>query len=112
MTIYTDIKELVINEAPHGSGINYDYENFHQNKERVTFCNSYDIMNECGYYEGAIPFKVIVDKYLSVKIIFRGLNRRGRYLVDKYMLREYLEDIYNNFVWSAIGKYSLEKMFK
>lgn len=112
MTIYTNIEELIENEAPHGSGINYNYDNFHHNKERVTFCNCYDVMNENGYYEGAIPFKVIIDKYLDVKIIFRGLNNRGRYLVNKTMLREYLEDTYADFVQSAIARYSLEEMFK
>ena len=50
MTIYTNIEELIENEAPHGSGINYNYDNFHHNKERVTFCNCYDLMDENGYY--------------------------------------------------------------
>ena len=112
MKIYVNIEELVNNEAPHGSGINYNYENFHQNKERATFCNSFDLMDENGFYEGAIPFKVIVDRYNGVKIIFRGLTRHGRYLASKHMLREYLEDVYNDFVRSAIARYSLEEMFK
>ena len=112
MTIYTNIEELIENEAPHGSGINYNYDNFHHNKERVTFCNCYDLMDENGYYEAVIPFKVIIDKYLDVKILFRGLNNHGRYLVNKAMLREYLEDTYANFVQSAIARYSLEEMFK
>ena len=112
MIIYTTIEELVNNEAPHGSGINGEYENFHQNKERVTFCNCYDLMDENGYYDCVIPFKVIIDKYFGVKIIFRGLNNHGRYMVNKYMLREYLEDVYGDFIQSAIARYSLEVMFK
>lgn len=28
MTIYKNIEELIENEAPHGSGIDYDYTNF------------------------------------------------------------------------------------
>lgn len=112
MIIYTTIEELVNNEAPHGSGINYDYDNFHQNKERVTFSNNFDLMDDNGFYIGVIPFKVIVDKYFDVKIIFRGLNNHGRYIANKYMLREYLEDVYANFIQSAIARYSLEEMFK
>lgn len=112
MKIYVDIEELVNNEAPHGSGINYNYENFHQNGERVTFCNAFDLMDENGFYEAAIPFKVIVDRFNGVKIIFRGLNGHGRYLTNKYALREYLEDVYSDFIHSAIARYSLEEMFK
>ena len=41
MTIYTNIEELIENEAPHGSGINYDYDNFRQSKKRVSFSNYY-----------------------------------------------------------------------
>ena len=112
MKIYTNIEDLINNEAPHGSGINYDYDNFHQNKERVTFNNNFDLMDEDGFYIGVIPFKVIVDKYFGVKIIFRGLNNHGRYITNKYMLREYLEDVYGDFIQSAIARYSLEEMFK
>lgn len=112
MKIYNEIENLIVNEAPHGSGINYEYENFHQNKERVTFCNYFDLMDENGFYIGVIPFKVIIDKYHDVKIIFRGLNHHGRYLTNKYMLRDYLEDVYSDFVHSAIARYSLEEMFK
>ena len=112
MKIYTDIEELIVNEAPHGNGINYRYENFHQNKERITFCNGYDLMDENGFYEAEIPFKVIIDRLGGVKIIFRGLTRHGRYLITKYDLREYLEDVYSDFARSAIARYSLEEMFK
>lgn len=112
MTIYTNIEELIENEAPHGSGINYEYDNFHQSKKRVSFCNYFDLMDENGNYEGAIPFKVIIDKYLDVKIMFTGLTSHGRYLANKAMLKEYLEDTYADFVQSAIARYSLEEMFK
>lgn len=113
MTIYKNIEELIENEAPHGSGINYDYTNFKKyGKQKVTFENAYDLINEYGYYEGAIPFKVTIDKYLDVKITFLGLSNHGRYLVQREDLKDYLEQIYADFVQSAIARYSLEEILK
>jgi len=113
MTIYKNIEELINNEAPHGSGIDYDYTNFKKyGRQKVTFENAFHVMDEYGYYDCIVPFKVTIDKYNDVKINFIGLNNHGRYMVKKTYLREYLEDTYANFVQSAIARYSLEEILK
>lgn len=113
MTIYKNIEELIKNEAPHGSGIDYDYTNFKKyGRQKVTFENAFHVMDDNGYYDCIIPFKVTIDKFLDVKITFLGLNNHGWYMVKKTYLREYLENTYANFVQSAIARYSLEEILK
>ena len=84
-----------IGSLPHGSGIDADYS-VEEKKDVYIVTNEYHCMNESGYYDGWIPFKLIIPKKnpTDFKLQFTGLNGAGWYRVYKYMLRDYLEELY------------------
>lgn len=94
------LENIIEKTAPSGSGIDYDYENIRiehysrDNDNKIIFENAYHCMNENGYYDGIIPFRVVIGSDLMPVIHFIGLNNAGKYRVNKYFLREYLEDVY------------------
>lgn len=53
----------ILNDLPHGSGIDckWSYNTF--DNGNVTFFNSYHVMNECGYYDGWENFSVRVFRH-------------------------------------------------
>lgn len=108
----SEIADFIKEEAPHGSGINYDYENVRISHNRLLFENAFDCMDENGFYDGAIPFRVSVGYDLIPNIHFVGLNGAGWYRVYKYSLREYLEYVYHDFFQSAIARYSMLDIIK
>lgn len=87
--------------APHGSGIDYDYTNIRYNSYKMISMEcAYHLMDENGFYDSVIPFRVTIDRDLKVKVQFLGLNNHGWYKVRvKYpFLREDLINEYQYFV--------------
>lgn len=95
-----ELEEVIRNTAPHGSGINYGYNSIRvehyskDNENKIIFENAYHCMDDNGYYDGIIPFRVVIGADLTPAIHFVGLTSAGKYRVNKYDLRPYLEDIY------------------
>jgi len=82
-------------DLPHGSGIDADW--FIEDKENTYHCfNQFHCMDENGFYDGWIPFQLVLPKNnpKDFKLHFNGLNGRGWYRVYRYNLREYLEDLF------------------
>lgn len=95
-----NLENIIEKTAPHGSGIDYDYNSIRvehysrDNQNKVIFENAYHCMDENGFYDGIIPFRVVIGSDLTPVIRFVKLNNAGRYRVTKYYIREYLEDVY------------------
>lgn len=95
-----ELEEVIKSTAPHGSGINYDYNSVRvehyskDNQNKIIFENAYHCMNEAGFYDGIIPFRVVIGADLSPVVHFVGLTSAGKYRVRKYDLRPYLEETY------------------
>ena len=83
--------ESMIDELPHGSGIDYDW--FADVTERRIYAyNSYHAMDEMGGYCHSYDFKVIFNRknhnLFDVKMLGRELKCCG------YGLRSYLDDLF------------------
>jgi len=81
----------IFGSLPHGSGIDGSwYLSFYKNT--YVFHGEYHTMNECGYYDGWVYFKIVIKwpDWQKFKLTF---NSGSHYLESKYMLREYLEEI-------------------
>ena len=87
--------KVIKNVLPRGSGVNYDYE-IRVVGSRLYVSNSYDVMNENGIYVGALPFTVCYKSGKLAYIQFNGLTPRGYYIANKYAIKEYLYDLYND----------------
>jgi hypothetical protein len=76
----------------HGSGINYNWD-IEETGTSFRASNQYDTMDEAGYYDVAVPFTIIFPKNESMgefKLQFESGFHKD---VEKYTLREYLEDV-------------------
>ena len=86
--------------APHGSGINYDYTLYLTDKELVV-CNTYDCMNEKGFYDGIIDFSVYIPMVKPSDFTLRFRNTRAnKNSIGKYgfCIKEYLEILYSDWL--------------
>ena len=85
--------ELFIEELPHGSGIDYNWEYIEHRNGKVTFKNWYHSMDEWGGYDGIMPFKFTVfynhikDQFDFNRIVCNENTRKSF-----FGLKEYLED--------------------
>lgn len=108
--------EFIYNNAPHGSGIDYDYNNIRvehysiDNENKVIFENAFHCMNENGFYDGILPFRVVIGQNIVPVIKFIGLNSSEWNRVRKYDVRSYLEDVY--YEWANNSEYLLELLIK
>jgi hypothetical protein len=93
---YRDIEKIVKNYLPYGSGIDsgvtFDFGNSTSNK--LVFDSSYHCMNDNGYYDGWIDFRVILKPSLQfgfvMQIIGRFSDRHYKYeSVRDYMYEEF-----------------------
>jgi len=86
------IKEW-IDTLPHGSGINFDYwiDMDNSGDNQIVFGNSWDYMNDNGYYDGVIDFKVKVTPSLSFGFNLLITGNFGKH----QDIKEYLYDTYN-----------------
>lgn len=53
-------KENLLNLLPHGSGIDFNWEIIRHKNGNITAKNYFHAMNEYGYYDGIMPFKVLI----------------------------------------------------
>ena len=86
--------------APHGSGINYDYTLYLTDKELVV-CNTYDCMNENGFYDGIIDFSVYIPMVKPSDFTIRFRNTKANTnSIRKYgfFIKEYLEMLYSDWL--------------
>jgi hypothetical protein len=90
------IQEELINCLPHGSGIDCNWESS-VTRNYLNFHNSFQAMNDSGFYVGYADFTVklpLVDKCViwnEFDIEFNGHN--SRYIAARYDLYDYLIDI-------------------
>ena len=79
---------------PHGSGIDSDWY-FEEKENKIIASCSYHCMDDVGYYDGWVDFSLTIPKNnpenfkLTFHTDYNGWNR-----IYKYMLRDYLEDIF------------------
>ena len=107
MPYYIDLfetEERVFDTLPHGSGIDDTWQVKATNKYYVCNC-AYHVMDDNGFYVGWAPFTLRIpleDDPLKFKLSFSG--RDGSYLARKYDLREYLEDLFAEWVLENMSK--------
>jgi hypothetical protein len=79
---------------PHGSGIDATWE-VERTKNHIICRNSYHCMDEYGYYDGWIDFSLKIPKKNPEDFdLHFHTDSAGWYRVGKYMLRQYLEDLF------------------
>lgn len=88
-------KDKLLEILPHGSGINFDWNIYEDKKGNTIAENRFDTMNEMGYYDAVVDFQLVIPKNNpeKFKLHFKG-GSFGQYYAKKYMLRNYLEDIF------------------
>jgi hypothetical protein len=86
-------EDVLLKALPHGSGINNTWE-IEEHKNKFECKNSYQVMNEAGFYIGWADFTVIVPKtenfYDMFTLHFNG--SAAQRFAQRYFLREYLEE--------------------
>jgi len=89
-----EMENIVKNNLPSGSGIDsgntFDYEN--SNDDKLVINSSFHAMNENGYYENWIDYKVIITPSLFHGFYIRIVGKFGR----KQDIKDYLTEIYSN----------------
>lgn len=65
----TDFFEDVMDELPHGSGIDADWTLGEVTDKDVTFCNSYHTMDEWGGYDGWLDFAVTYEYDFAARTV-------------------------------------------
>ena len=87
-------------DLPQGSGFNGDW-GISFTRQNVVFNSSFDPMNENGYYEPTVTFKILVPHNEFLEAIetgncpaFKLMCTGEHYYFDKHMLRDYIEDMF------------------
>lgn len=86
------VESLVLQNLPHGSGIDYDWE-IEVKPDRIVCDNAWHLMDEFGYYDCVLPFRVTIYPD-DVRVRFRDLNSYGHRKVRESGLRPYLEELF------------------
>lgn len=90
----------IIDSLPHGSGIDgdttFDFE--HSTKHKLIINSSYHCMDNNGYYDGWINFKIIIEPgWVSPRINLKCRNgsifRKKYYFLKEYILDLFYEDL-------------------
>lgn len=84
----------------HGSGIDYDWD-IKENKKSIVCSNSYHSMDENGFYDRIIGFKVIFPKNNLYAFTVKCTD--DRYGYEKYSLSQYLPDVVYSTLIESIG---------
>ena len=99
------VLSMIEQELPHGSGIDCEWHLKLTTPTRVNAVNSYHCMNDGGYYDGYVDFTLHFD--IGNKDVFRVTfrsNYQNRERAKRYMLREYLEDIFSETLERVVWK--------
>lgn len=98
MKEYTNLdyfEDFLIENLPHGSGIDYKWEIEFLKNGKIRCYNGYHHLNENGFYDAHLPFYITIFKNgesnIDFDLHFCGLSSHWYKLV-KYGLREYLKD--------------------
>ena len=78
-------------EHLHGSGIDYGWV-IEETNTSFRASNAYETMTTEGFYDSTVPFTVIFPKKASIYDFKLQFGSGSRYQVQKYMLRDYLEE--------------------
>lgn len=104
-TWVTDALQTIVRKAlrralPHGSGINEDWQ-IEIRSTKIYCYNAFHPINEAGFYDGRAMFTFVIDlnDEGNWKIHFRG--KRSQDLNYRYMIRDYLEDLFADFMDTA-----------
>lgn len=92
-------EEILESMLPSGSGIDCNW-NIEDKGTYFKAQNSFHCMNDIGYYDGYQDFTLIIPKKSigDYKLHFNG----SQYKAKRYGLREYLDDIIYNALYSLI----------
>ena len=88
----SDMEEML----SHGSGINGDwYIETSKDGKKIRCSNLFEAYTEYGYVDGDAYFSLTIpkDNPQEFRLMFHG--RQSQYLNTKYMLRDYLEDLFS-----------------
>ena len=97
--------DVLKDELPHGSGIDGDWHiNASKNGSYVVASNYYHAMNENGYYEGCADFRIIIPVKAPITFKLHFSGQYAQYLNQKHMLRDYLEEMFNEAISEAQKK--------
>lgn len=101
------LENIIKETAPSGSGIN-DYKNIRiehysmNNENKLIMENAYYCINDAGFGDGTLPFRVVIGMDLDPRVHFIKLTPAERYRVWKYDLKNYLEEVYYEYVNDCI----------
>ena len=89
---------------PTGSGINCSWNFTEQKNGNILAHNSFQCMNERGYYDGFADFTVIFKKNAPLADFVLQFNGKlAQYKNRRYMLRDYLEETIYHFIRDIQG---------
>jgi len=96
-----DSEAAIIENLPHGSGIDASWDIQVNTAGKIVAYNSYHVMDEYGYYVGWADFSIrwTPGDAVNFRLMFHGAN--AQYLNWRYLLREYLEDTIAYSIQSA-----------
>ena len=77
---YPFVKHLTDNV--HGSGINSDWEGG-ETQDNIRIYNSFNVINENGYYDGFADFTVLIPKKKPMNFKIQWRNAPSRNLADR-----------------------------
>ena len=96
------LENYIENMLPAGSGVNGEYS-IEVKKEKITLKNTWDNMNENGYYDGVFKFSITYRVDGSMVLHFHGLTRNEYRKIENEGLRDYLESLYYEFIPAMVG---------
>ena len=96
------LENYIENMLPAGSGVNGEYS-IEVKKDKVTIKNTWDNMNENGYYDGVFKFSITYRINGNMSLHFHGLSRNEYRKIENNGLRDYLETLYYELIPAMIG---------
>lgn len=98
------ITEKLADILPTGSGIDCSWTFTEQKNSNILAHNSFQCMNERGYYDGFADFTVIFKKNAPLADFVLQFNGKvAQYKNERYMLRDYLEATIYHFIRDIQG---------
>jgi len=91
---FDSIQNIIDEYLPSGSGIdsNTTLDFDASKKEKLVLNSSYHVMNDTGYYNGWIDYRVIITPSLQFGFDIKIVGNFGKYRDDLY---EYLIEVYS-----------------
>ena len=86
------IEYIIKSYLPHGSGLDGKTEIIYEkcNENKLVFSSEYHCMNEAGYYDGWINFKVVITPCLMFGYKLKIMGNFKKY----WHVKDYLHEIY------------------